>query len=259
MAWPDAATLALVALAAFAAFFVRGLAGFGSAMVGIGLLTLALPPALVVPTFLLLELITTLNLLPAVWRQVAWRSVRWVMAGAALTAPLGLLLLRGLNPDPMRLVVSGALLGIALLMLAGVAQRWAPPQTPGAPGAFATGMLSGLLGGAAGIPGPPVIVFYFATTATAISRATMTTYLVFTDAYSLAWAVATGVFSWAGWPLVAAGLPFALAGAWAGTRLFHSLDETRLRRTIWWLLAALGLAGIAGPAARLTGLNLFGG
>ncbi|MFN0183454.1 MAG: sulfite exporter TauE/SafE family protein [Aquabacterium sp.] len=248
---PEAGTLALVAVAAFAAFFVRGLAGFGSAMVGIGTLTLVLPPALVVPTFLMLELVTTLNLLPAVWRQVAWRSLRWVMLGAALTTPLGLVLLSRLDPDPMRLVVSGALLVIALTMLLGVAQRLAPQQTPGPPGALGAGLLSGLLSGSAGIGGPPVIIFYFATTATAISRATLTAYLVFTDIYALSWAGATGVFTAAGWPLAVAGLPFALVGAWAGTRLFHALDDARLKRVIWGLLAVLGASGLAGPLWRL--------
>ena len=55
----DALTLAWIGLATLAAFIVRGLSGFGSSMIGIGALSMVLPPAQVVPAFLAVELLTT--------------------------------------------------------------------------------------------------------------------------------------------------------------------------------------------------------
>ena len=55
----DALTLAWIGLASLAAFVVRGLSGFGSSMIGIGALSMVLPPAQVVPAFLAVELLTT--------------------------------------------------------------------------------------------------------------------------------------------------------------------------------------------------------
>jgi hypothetical protein len=150
----EAATLALIGAATLVAFVVRGLSGFGSSMIGIGALTLVLPPAQVVPAFLALELLTTVNLLPSVWRQVDWRSLKWVIGGCALATPAGLALLARLDPNPMRLLVSATLAAIALAMLGGAAQRLTPRTTPGPLGALAVGGAAGLLNGAAGIGGP---------------------------------------------------------------------------------------------------------
>jgi uncharacterized membrane protein YfcA len=249
----DAPTLAWIALASLAAFVVRGLSGFGSAMIGIGALTLVLPPAQVVPAFFALELLTTVNLLPSVWGRVDWGSLRWVIAGCALTTPVGLMLLAQLDPNPMRLVVSACLTTIAILMLSGLAQRLTPRSTPGPLGALAAGSAAGLLNGAAGIPGPPAIVFYFATTTTAVSRATLIAFFLFTDSYGLAVAGGAGLLAGVGWKLIAVALPFSLLGIWIGQRLYVRLDEARLRRVIWALLAGLGALGTVSAAIRLAG------
>lgn len=62
----DATTLVWIAAATLLAFVVRGLSGFGSSMIGIGSLSIVLPPAQVVPAFLAIELLTMVNLLPVV-------------------------------------------------------------------------------------------------------------------------------------------------------------------------------------------------
>lgn len=241
----DTAALAAIAMTTLVAFTVRGLSGFGSSMIGIGSLSMLLPPRQVVPAFLAIELLTTVNLLPSVWRQIDWRSLRWVIGGCALATPLGLLLLAGLDARPMRLAVSGCLLLIALAMLSGLAQRLTPSSTPGPAGALAVGAVSGVLNGAAGIGGPPAIVFYFATTGTAVSRATLIAFFLFTDVYALAWAGGTGLLGGAAWPLIAVALPFSLAGIWIGQRLYGRMDEAQLRRLVWLLLALLGAMGLA--------------
>ena len=208
----DALQLPWIALTVLLAFVVRGVSGFGSSMIGVGSLSILLPPVQVVPAMLALELLTTVHLL-----------------------------------------VSLCLLGIALLMLSGLAQRLAPRRTPGPLGALGAGMASGLLNGAAGIGGPPAIVFYFATTGAAISRATLITYFLVIDVWALAWAGASGVLSSAGWPLIVVALPFSMAGIWLGHRLYLRLDEARLRRLVWWLLAALGGAGLASALLQRAG------
>jgi len=249
----SAAQLAAIGAIALAAFVVRGVSGFGSAMVGIGGLSLLLPPLQVVPAFLALELLTTAHLLPGVWRQIDWKSLRLVIGGCLLATPLGLTLLAGLDAHRMRLLVSLCLLGIATLMLSGLAARITPKQTPGPLGALAVGAVSGALNGAVGISGPPAIVFYFATTAAATSRATLIAYFLFTDVWALALAGGTGLLTEAALPLVTVALPFSLAGIWLGSRLYLRLDEAQLRRLVWWLLAVLGAAGVAnalrGPLA----------
>jgi len=243
----DLPTLALIGAAALVAFIVRGLTGFGSSMIGIGSMSIVLPPAQVVPAFLLVELLTTVNLLPSVWRAIDWRSLRWVVIGCALSTPLGVLALQGLAADTMRAVISGLLLLVSGAMLAGAKVQ----STPGPAGTFAVGIASGLLNGAAGIGGPPAIVFYFATARAAVGRATLIAFFLFTDIYMLAWAGTLGALDAAAWRLVGAALPLSLVGIWIGGRIFARLHEADLRRTVWLLLAAIGAAGIVFAAWRL--------
>jgi uncharacterized membrane protein YfcA len=161
--------------------------------------------------------------------------------------------LAGIDANPMRLAVSGCLLAIALFMLSGLAARVVPQRTPGPLGAVAVGFASGVLNGAAGIGGPPVIVFYFATTAAAVSRASLIAYFLFTDVYALAWAGGQGLLAQAGWPLIVVALPFSLAGIALGQRLYLRLDEAQLRRLVWRLLAGLGALGVGSALWRLLG------
>jgi uncharacterized membrane protein YfcA len=117
---------------------------------------------------------------------------------------------------------------------------------------LAVGGVTGLLNGAAGIGGPPAIVFYFATTGTAVGRATLIAFFLFTDVYALAWAGGAGLLANMGWKLIAVALPFSLAGIWIGQRIYLQLDEARLRRLIWQLLAALGALGVCAGVWRMT-------
>ncbi|MDE2456887.1 MAG: sulfite exporter TauE/SafE family protein [Burkholderiales bacterium] len=241
----DAPTLAWIALVSLAAFAVRGLCGFGSSMIGIGALAQVLPPARVVPAFLALELLTSVNLVPGIWRRIDWRSLRWVVAGCALATPAGVMLLAHADARSMRLGVSACLLAIALAMLGGLGARMAAQRRPGGAGALAVGLASGLLNGAAGIGGPPAVVFYFANGAAAVGRATLIAFFLFTDVYALAWAGAGGLLGRAGWPLLAVALPFALAGIGLGSLGYQRLDEARLKRAVWILLATIGAIGLA--------------
>ena len=104
---------------------------------------------------------------------------------------------------------------------------WRSAMKAGALGALLVGAASGVLNGVAGIGGPPAIVFYFATTGTAVSRATLIAYFLFTDVYALAWAGGTGLLSTAAWPLIVVALPFSLLGIWLGQRGFERLDAAR--------------------------------
>lgn len=204
-----------------------------------------LPPAQVVPAFLALELVTSIGLLPGVWREVDWRSLHWLAAGCAVTTPLGLALLLVLDPGATRVVVYTALLAVALFMLSSAAQRVRAWPAPGNGSVFAVGCGAGLLNGAAGIGGPPAIVFYLATREVAASRASLIAFFVFTDVYALGWAGAIGLLQQGAWRLMLVALPFALLGIVVGKRLYLRMSQAALLRLIWQLLAALGAVGLA--------------
>src|SRR6185312_16834223 len=64
--WVTAYSIACV----FGAAIVRGYSGFGFSLLAITALSLALPPAEIVPSIFMLEIAASLHLLPSIWRDI---------------------------------------------------------------------------------------------------------------------------------------------------------------------------------------------
>ena len=74
--------------AVFLAGIVRGATGFGFSMIMIVLLTLFFPPAQVAPVILFWEVLASIGHLPFVYKQVHWKSLRWLALGVAVLETL---------------------------------------------------------------------------------------------------------------------------------------------------------------------------
>lgn len=95
-------------LCVFGAAIVRGYSGFGFSLLSITALSLLLPPAIVVPSVFLLEVVASLRLLPEVWGQVHWRSLRLLLVGCVLATPVGVWTLANVSATPMKLYAARA-------------------------------------------------------------------------------------------------------------------------------------------------------
>lgn len=232
---------AYAAGAVLAAAFVRGFAGFGSSLLWVASLTLVLAPAEVVPMVLLLEVAASAGLLPAVWRQVHWRSLAWVVAGMAVATPFGVGLLLLLEADRLRLA-------IGVVVLAAVPLLWRGARTAGPGGplpALSTGIVSGLLNGATAIGGPPVILFYFSSAAVAVGRASIIAYFLLSDSLGAVLMASQGLLTQPVLLRWAVFLPLVGLGLWLGNRRFLKTPPATFRRLVLALLAAIALALIA--------------
>ena len=101
---------AYVFAAVFLAGIVRGATGFGFSMIMIVLLTLFFPPAQVAPVILFWEVLASIGHLPFVYKQVHWKSLRWLALGVALGTPFGVYCLVSIPVDAMRLIINAVVL-----------------------------------------------------------------------------------------------------------------------------------------------------
>jgi len=231
--------------AALVAGYVRGLAGFGLAILLVPVLALAIPPVEAVVVGNCLGLMTCAVTLRGQLEQTE-RSA-WVISGAALlTIPLGVLALSAVGPPLARLL-------IALVAIAAFVAVLLPPRAHARPArgeAVATGLASGLLTGFAGMPGPPVVPFYLRRPiASAVARASMMSVFLVTQGAGALAALVLGVATWRE-PVLALGLfPGVLAGNWAGTRAFGRIGPRA------WRWIGGGVLGIAAGGAMLKLLN----
>lgn len=141
--------------AALGSAFVRGLTGFGMAILLVPILALALPPVESVVTANFLSLFIGLSEVRRLARDA--EPTAWTLGGLVLLAtPAGLYALSVTTPAVARLL-------IALIALTAFAAVLMPPRGAARPSRIVTGgvgVLSGLMTGYAGMPGPPVVPYY---------------------------------------------------------------------------------------------------
>ena len=234
--WQLAAALA----AAFGSAFVRGLTGFGMAILLVPILALALPP---VEAVLLANFLSLFIGLSEVRRLVrgAERSAWRISILVVLVTPLGLLALAATSNDLARFL-------IAMIALSAFSAILLPRRAGTEPGHLATrgvGVLSGLMTGYAGMPGPPVVPYYVGR---AIPRETAkaSMMLIFTIAAGagLVSGAALGILAWR-LPLLAALLfPAVLLGNWLGDRAAGQIGDALWRGVVGVILGGAALAAL---------------
>lgn len=226
----------------FVGAVVRGFSGFGSSMIWVSGLTLVMPPAQAVPLILLLEVPTSLILLPGAWRQVEWRTLVPLLGGAAVAAPIGVAILAVLPATAMQAVISVFVLvsAISLWKYAGFRRALSLPAVAG------VGAVSGILTGATSAGGPPVILFYLASPAgAAIGRASLIVYFMVTDAFAAALLGAAGLVTLETLIVLLLLLPPMALGALIGNQRFLATNPDRFRFAALLLLGALASVNLA--------------
>ncbi|MFC0450408.1 sulfite exporter TauE/SafE family protein [Rhodococcus jostii] len=239
--------IALALLIIVAGGVVRGFGGFGGSMVWVAGLVVLLPPTAVIPTVFILEVVSSAAMLPQVWRQVHWQSLRWLFAGTLIGMPVGMWLLTQLSGDLVRI-----LLGLSIVAAA-VAMAVVPDRAslPGPGSTTATGVVSGLLNGGFALGGPPVILMYFSASSHVVAgRASLVVFFLGIDAFGVAGSAAGGLLTTPVLAQTALFIPLCLAGAAAGKWMFARTTADRVRQRVLWLLGVLGIAVLVQVALR---------
>ena len=230
--------LALCMAAALIAAFVRGLAGFGMAILLVPLLSLVIAPTEAVVVSNMLGLLIGLVGARKVWG--AGEKSAGVIGGLAmLLTPLGLLLLAATPPGIARLVIALVAIGAFVLVLL-------PPRPAGhAPGIAETGLTgatAGLLTGFAGMPGPPVVPYYVRRAIPApVARASMQTVFLLTSIASTTAALALGLASWRDGLLALLLFAPVLLGNRIGALAFGKVSDAAWRGFVGVMLGLSGL------------------
>jgi len=237
----DLISLTVALISVFVAGIIRGYSGFGFAMVAVTSIFLILPPIHVVPLVLILEVLTSVRLVPQVWKDIDWHSLRWLLTGSLLATPIGVYLLANVPAEPMRISISLMVLVAAILLLYG----WAWRRLPGRPLIFSTGVASGVLNGAAAIGGPPVILFYMSSPAgVTVSRASIIAYFLGIDVMGLAMASIQGLTTSKTFLMTGFCLLPLYFGITIGSRMFIKTDKDSFRQHVLILLIILSIAGL---------------
>ncbi|MFL5282300.1 MAG: sulfite exporter TauE/SafE family protein [Rhodopila sp.] len=232
------ASVALAMAGVFAAAVLRGFTGYGFGLAAVPLLSLALPPARVVPLVVALQAIIGVAGLRSAWIACDWGAVGVLAPGLVLGIPLGLLILTALPPNPVRLAI-----GVIIAFSVWVIRRGfrLPPNPPRLLGG-SVGLISGIISGLASMGGPPVIVYFLALGhGAARMRATAIVYFMLAACVSLIPMAAKGMITGDTLVWTVACVPVLLLGSALGSRAFRRAQPWHHRMVALTTLSALAV------------------
>jgi uncharacterized membrane protein YfcA len=218
---------------------VRGLVGFGAAMILVPILSAVLGPAVAVPLLTVIDGLVTMPLFIAATKRCRWREIVPLTIAAVAALPVGVAILVHVEAETLRLGISITI----LLLIAVIASGWRYHGSPSLPLTLGVGAASGALGGASGMIGPPVILFWLGgQNDAALVRANI-------NAFFGLMIVTTAAAYWIGGLLtreiLAASLLFAPiygAAVWVGARGFRHTSDLAYRRFAFGLIAAIAVS-----------------
>ena len=141
----------------FIASLVRSTFGFGESLIAVPLLILFIPIEIAVPLSVLISIFIAAIIVVQDRKEIHFESAKWLIIFAALGIPIGLYLLIYGNEN-----VTKALLGLLIILYAAyslISKNTFQLKTDNKIWLFACGFLSGILGGAYGLNGPPLVIY----------------------------------------------------------------------------------------------------
>lgn len=220
---------------------VRGFSGFGSALIYIPLMSAVYGPQIAAATFVTIDLALGAFFVPQLWRNADFRQIVPLATSAIFAAQFGTLILLYMDPSALRWAIS-ILVALVVVVLA---SGWRYHGRPRLPVTLAVGGLSGFIGGAVQISGPPVIVYWLGSgSAAAIVRANFIVYFTIFSAAAVVTYALRGLLPPHSLALAALIGPLQIASMALGGRLFSLASEKTYRRVAYAIVALSALAAM---------------
>jgi uncharacterized protein len=246
----DGMVFTVFVLAAFVGGFVSGFSGFAMGLVVSGVWLHIITPIQTATLIAGYGLLTQGHGIFKLRHALRWQNVWPLTLGSAIGIPIGVMLLTYTNPAYVRFGV-----GVLLVLYTAYAllRPAFKPMKIGAATDILIGIANGLLGGLTGLGGViSTISCQMRGWPKDMQRAVFqpvlfAAFVIILISMSFAGAVTTETLK-----LYGLGVPFMVAGLWAGFELYGKIDDELFRKAVLTLLLFSGLSLIV-PAAILRG------
>jgi uncharacterized membrane protein YfcA len=233
-------TLVLLVAGALAGGYVVGLAGFGTALMALGIWLYALPPSVAVPLVLISSVVAQTSTMPSMWRSIDFKLVLPFLIGGLAGVPLGTMLIAHADPKTFKLSV-----GVFLLIFPAALYFNRTPIAWSFGGRAADGLVGfvgGILGGLAGLSGPlPILWASVRGWGKDERRGIFQIFNWTVLAVALCLQAGTGLITMEVIRLALLTLPVTIFGAWLGARTYHMLSDGNFRDVVLGLLFLSGI------------------
>jgi uncharacterized protein len=230
----------LLFLGALAGGFVSGLAGFGTALMALGIWLYVLPPSTAVPLVLICSIVAQTSTMPSFWRSIDFKLVWPFVIGGLAGVPLGIMLIAHADPRIFKLSF-----GVLLLAFPAALYFNRAPLAVSFGGRVAdaaVGFAGGILGGLAGLSGPlPILWASVRGWDKDERRGIFQTFNWTILTASLCLQAGTGLVTPEVLWFALLALPATIFGAWLGARTYHALSDRNFGDVVLGLLFLSGV------------------
>ena len=136
---------------------IRSAFGFGEALIAVPLLAFRLPLPVAAPLAVLVSITIAGIVVIQDWKKIHVRSAGWLVVSSLFGIPLGLLLLTDSHQQGVKAALGIIIIAFSVYSLIGRAPLELKQDSRG--WLLACGFCAGVLGGAYGMNGPPLVVY----------------------------------------------------------------------------------------------------
>lgn len=141
----------------FIATLIRSTFGFGEALIAVPLLALCIPVSIAAPLAVLVSVLVAAVIVIQDWQKIDVRSAAGLVLSSLFGIPLGLFLLVRANDHLVKIILGSIVAAFAIYSL--TAKRKLHLKDDHPIWLMGSGFVSGILGGAYGMNGPPLAVY----------------------------------------------------------------------------------------------------
>jgi uncharacterized membrane protein YfcA len=150
----DRTTLEVLSVLFFATI-IRSAFGFGEALIAVPLLALLMPVNVAAPVAVLVSITVALIVVAQDWRKIHMRSAGWLVLSTLFGIPLGLVLLKTVREPVVKGILAVVIIGFSAFSL----RTGGRHELKNDRLAWLFGFAAGILGGAYGMNGPPLVIY----------------------------------------------------------------------------------------------------
>jgi uncharacterized protein len=228
-----------VVVVIFLATVIRSTLGFGEALVAVPLLAMRIPITVAAPLAVLVSVVVAAVIVAQDWEHVELRSATGLILSALPGIPLGILLLAKGNEHVVKSILGFVIICFSIYSLANKTTQHFQDKRWG--WLLGCGFVSGVLGGAYGMNGPPLTVYgALRNWSSQQFRATLQGYFLPVSLVGLLGYVALGVWRAPITRYFLLSLPAIAAGILLGRTLNRRLSGPVFFRSVYFGLIVIG-------------------
>jgi uncharacterized protein len=233
--------ICFIVFTVFIASIIRGFNGFGFSATCISGLSFILPAIEIIPIILILEVLISIFMAPYVWKKIDWNLVFKVLIGIAIGSPIGLYLLKHLEPETTHFYVCIIIIFFSILLMRGYSNK----NINNNKSKIVTGIISGTLNGLTTLGGMPVALFLLIISIQpAVIRGSLAALFFLTDIYAFILSFFGGIVDMT---TIYRTLPLVIIlpmGVFIGDKFFVKSKEALYRKVVFYFLIFISIFGI---------------